>query len=48
MFRSIFNRLMITYVLLVILITGCLAIFMSVGFNRYVFTEKTKSFLLLP
>jgi signal transduction histidine kinase len=42
MFRSIFNRLMITYVLLVILITGCLAIFMSVGFNRYVFTEKNK------
>ncbi|MFZ2538044.1 MAG: hypothetical protein WAX04_04005, partial [Oscillospiraceae bacterium] len=42
MFRSIFNRLMITYVLLITLITGCLAIFMSIGFNRYVFTEKNK------
>jgi len=40
MFRSIFNRLMITYVLLVILITGSLAVFMSIGFNRYVFHEK--------
>jgi len=40
MFRSIFNRLMITYVLLVILITGSLAVFMSIGFNRYVFNEK--------
>lgn len=40
MFRSIFNRLMITYALLIILITGSLAVFMSIGFNRYVFNEK--------
>lgn len=42
MFRSIFNRLMITYVMLVVLITGCLALFMSIGFDRYVFAEKKK------
>jgi signal transduction histidine kinase len=43
MSRSIFNRLMITYILLIILVTGSLALIMSIGFNRYVFTEKNKA-----
>jgi len=42
--RSIFSRLLITYFLLTLLLTGSLAGMLSYGFNRYIFTEKNRVF----
>ncbi len=42
MFRSIFTRLLATYLLLTLLITGSLALILSFGFNHYIFMDKNR------
>jgi hypothetical protein len=42
MYKSIFTRLMATYLLLTLLVTGSLALLLSYGFSRYVFMEKDR------
>jgi len=42
--KSIFSRLLITYLLLTLLLTVCLAGLLSYGFNRYIFDEKNRVF----
>jgi len=42
--KSIFSRLLTTYLLLTLLLTGCLAGLLSYGFNRYIFDEKNRIF----
>ncbi|NLW92634.1 MAG: HAMP domain-containing histidine kinase [Syntrophomonadaceae bacterium] len=42
--RSIFSRLLSTYLLLMLLLTGSLAGLLSYGFSRYIYTEKTRVF----
>ncbi len=42
MFKSIFIRLLSTYLILTLLITGSLAIILSLGFNQYIFLEKKR------
>lgn len=41
-FKSIFTRLLITYLLLTLAVTSSLALLLSYGFNHYVFTEKQR------
>ncbi len=42
MYKSIFTRLLATYLLLTILVTGSLAMLLSHGFKRYIFMEKDR------
>lgn len=42
MFKSIFTRLLTTYLLLILLLTTALASLLSYGFNRYVFAQKNQ------